>query len=146
MNNFICIGRVSGSARCFHQGEGARSSVSRNIVDTFNQQSCSAWHPPLEINSSGAGLQVAAECGHLMIQTQVLASHKTIAGISRIITRGNNIKMRRLETRIHNMYSTVYTWRRIVDSVCMTWEISVFFTETLNIGPLMHAEKVEFTA
>ena len=27
----------------------------------------------------------------------------------------------------------------------MTWEISVFFTETLNIGPLMHTEKVEFT-
>ena len=83
--------------------------VSRNIVDTFNQQSCSAWHPTLEINSSkmspGVGLQVAAECGHLMIQTQVLASHKTIAGISRIITRGNNIKMRRLETRIHNMYT-----------------------------------------
>ena len=81
--------------------------VLRNIVDTFNQQSCSAWHPPLEINSSkmspGAGLQVAAECGHLMIQT--VASHKTIAGISRIITRGNNIKMRRLETRIHNMYT-----------------------------------------
>ena len=47
--------------------------VPRYTVDTSNQQSCSAWHPTLEINSSqmspGPGLQVAAECGHLMIQT-----------------------------------------------------------------------------